>query len=356
MFNYASNTVALPLNRKVKVLHYGLGPIGCSIAELAVKKGLEPVGAIDISPKITGKDLGSLIGSSQKIGVTVSDDPIRIIRETKPDVVLHATGSSLSSVLPQLEELLEHGCNIISTCEELAYPWRRYSRIASKLDRSAKKQGVRLLGTGVNPGFVMDSMVLALTGACQHVEKIEVSRIVDASTRRLPLQKKIGSGMSVKEFEVRVKKSTIGHVGLIESAEMICGSLGVELEEVKQTIIPVIAKRNLKTKYLEVAPGKVCGIDQRAIGVSEGISFVDLKLQMFIGASDPLDRIVVKGTPNLEMLIPGGVPGDVATAAIIINSIPRVLEARPGLLTVKDIAVPSALLGEIALNSRRNLR
>ena len=165
--------------------------------------------------------------------------------------MIHATSSSLIKVLPQLEEIAKSGANIISTCEELSFPWRKNKEAATNIDRIAKENNITILGTGVNPGFVLDSLILTLSGACQEIKNIKGIRIVDASTRRLPLQKKIGTGMDIKEFEDLMRKEDIGHVGLVESVEIIAYGLGIELEEVKQQIKPKIAESELKTEYFK---------------------------------------------------------------------------------------------------------
>jgi 4-hydroxy-tetrahydrodipicolinate reductase len=333
------------LKEKIKVVHYGIGPIGLSIAELvSKKKGIESVGAIDLDPQKVGKDLGEIIKLKQNTGIIVSDNSELKLKETKPDIVIHTTSSSLIKVLPQLEEIAKSGANIISTCEELSFPWRKNKEAATKIDRIAKDNNITILGTGVNPGFVLDSLVLALSGACQEIESIKGIRVVDASTRRLPLQKKIGAGMDVKEFEELMKKEDIGHVGLTESVEIIAYGLGIELEEVKQQIKPKIAESELETKYFKIQAGKVCGIEQEAIGTMNGKRFIELKLEMFIGATNPSDKIIIEGNPKLETVINNGTAGDIATAAIIVNSISNVIKARPGVTIVNEIPMPSAII------------
>ena len=333
------------MNEKIKVLHYGVGPIGLSIAELVLKKkGIESVGAIDLDPHKVGKDLGEILKLKQETGIIISDKSELKLKETNPDIVIHTTSSSLIKVLPQLEEIAKSGANIISTCEELSFPWRKNKETANNIDRIAKDNNITILGTGVNPGFVLDSLILALSGACQEIKNIKGTRIVDASTRRLPLQKKIGAGMNINEFEELMKKEDIGHVGLTESVEIIAYGLGIKLEEVKQQIRPKIAKSELKTEYFKIHPGEVCGIEQEASGIVNGNKFIELKLEMFIGATNPNDKIIIEGNPRLETIINNGTAGDTATAAIIINSIPNVIKSKSGLVIVNELPMPSAIL------------
>jgi len=317
----------------ISVAQYGIGPIGAEIARLLLTKPwVKLVGAVDIDPNKIGKDLGEVIGLDRKVGVPVTPD-----LQGKPDVVCHSTGSRLREVVDQLESLLGRGCHVVSTCEELSFPLD--TEIRERLQHVARAKNVGLLGTGVNPGFVMDKLPLTVTSVCQEVKSVDIIRIQNASTRREPLQRKVGAGLSVEEFRAAVDAGKIKHMGLKESLMMVGAGLGVEFESVSdEKIDPIVAEREVVTQYLRVAPGQVAGVHQTIYG--KGRIDVSLELRMYVGAEDvAADRVIVHGVPDVEMEIKGGVHGDRATAAMVVNSIPRIAQARPGVLTMDDIAI-----------------
>jgi len=234
---------------------------------------------------------------------------------------------------------MDVGSCVVSTCEELSYPYRTHPELATQLDKAAKENGVALVGTGVNPGFVMDKLVITLAAVSQRVEHAKALRIVDASKRRLPLQKKIGAGLSVEEFRARVKEGTIKHVGLPESVAMVADSLGLRVDEITETIEPKVATERVQTEFLTVESGQAAGVHQIARGLSDGKEVIYMELQMYVGAKDPADTVELKGHPNISLVIPGGSHGDVATASVAVNSIPPILEAPAGLRTSRDLAI-----------------
>ncbi|MEA2490608.1 MAG: hypothetical protein QOH21_2400 [Acidobacteriota bacterium] len=317
----------------ITVVQYGIGPIGAEIARLLLTKSwVRVVGAVDIDPEKIGKDLGEVIGLDRKVGVLVTAE-----LEGKPDVVCHSTGSRLRDVAGQLDSLLSRGCHVVSTCEELSFPLDL--AIREQLQKVARAANVTLLGTGVNPGFVMDKLPLTITSVCQEVTSVEIIRIQNASTRREPLQRKVGAGMTVDQFEDAVAAGRIKHMGLRESLILVGHGLGVEFDSVSdETIQPIVAEREVVTQYLRVAPGQVAGVHQTIYG--KGRINVSLELRMYVGAEDvAADRVIITGVPNVEMVIKDGVHGDRATAAMVVNAIPRVVQARAGVLTMDDIPV-----------------
>jgi 4-hydroxy-tetrahydrodipicolinate reductase len=252
-------------------------------------------------------------------------------------VVCHSTASRLGEVVDQLEALLGQGCHVVSTCEELSFPLD--TEIRERLQHVARAKNVALLGTGVNPGFVMDKLPLTITSVCQDVKSVDIIRIQNASTRREPLQRKVGASMTVDEFRAAVDTGKIKHMGLRESLMMVGSGLGVEFESVTdEKIEPIVAEREVVTQYLRVAPGQVAGVHQTIYG--KGRVDVSLELRMYVGAEDvAADRVIVRGVPDVEMEIKGGVHGDRATAAMVVNAIPRITQARCGVLTMDDIAI-----------------
>jgi 4-hydroxy-tetrahydrodipicolinate reductase len=315
------------------VAQYGIGPIGAEITRLLLSKPwVKLVAAVDIDPNKIGKDVGEVVGLGREVGIKVTADI-----QGKPEVVCHSTGSRLRDVSGQLRALLERGCHVVSTCEELSFPLD--VAIREELTQVARANNVTLLGTGVNPGFVMDKLPLTITSVCQSIESVQIIRIQNASTRREPLQRKVGAGMTTDEFRAAVDAGKIKHMGLRESLMMVGNGLGADFESVSdENIEPIVADREIVTQYLKVAPGQVAGVHQTIFG--KGRINVSLELRMYVGAEAvAADRVIVKGVPDVEMEIKGGVHGDRATAAMVVNSIQRVVSARPGVLTMDDIPI-----------------
>lgn len=326
------------MKKKIRVVQYGVGPIGAAIVRLMrEKQSLEIIGAIDKDPDKAGRDLGEVVGATDTPwDVAVSASAGEML-DLHPDVIVHTTSSHLPSVTTQLMECIAAGACVVSTCEELAYPFRKYPDISKKLDDEAREWGVALVGTGVNPGFVMDKLVLTLAAVSQRVDSARAIRIVDASQRRLPLQKKIGAGMTVEDFKAQVKAGVIKHHGLPESVAMVADGLGIKIEDITETIEPVVAKQTVKTEFLEVQPGQAAGVHQIARGYGQGHEKVYMELQMYVGAVESSDTVELAGNPNIRMTIPGGTHGDVATAAVAVNCIPLILDAPAGLRTSRDL-------------------
>lgn len=326
------------MKKNIRVVQYGVGPIGAGIVRLMrEKQALQIIGAIDKDPAKAGKDLGEVVGAPDAPwGVIVSDDAGKILGQ-KADVVIHTTSSDLRDVEDQLMECIEAGSCVVSTCEELAYPFRKHPEISERLDSEAKEWGVAIVGTGVNPGFVMDKLVLTLAAVSQRVDSAKAIRIVDASKRRLPLQKKIGAGMTVAEFNAKVAAGVIKHHGLPESVAMVADGLGFPVDTITETIQPMVAKAAVKTEFLEVSAGQAAGVHQIARGFVNGVEKIYLELQMYVGAPESSDTVELSGNPNIKLTIPGGTHGDVATASVVVNCIPAILAAPAGLRTSRDL-------------------
>ncbi len=337
------NVEAYVQREKIRTIHYGIGAIGADVVRLVSSRPeIEIVGAIDTDPAKAGKDLGEAAGIGRTLGITVSHDADPILKEVYADVVIHATSSSLPEAYPQLKSIVSSEKSVVSSCEELAFPWARYPDISRELDRRARETGVLVLGTGVNPGFLMDLLPLILTTACQQVKSVRVRRTVDVGTRRIRLQRKVGVGLSVQGFQRGAADGSIGHVGLRESAFMIADTLGWRLDEVSESLEPVVAQKRRKTEYFLVEKGDVAGLRQSAHGLMSGQEVVRLELEISLGAENPHDSIEIEGHPPIKMNIPGGLQGDLATAAIMANCLPTVAWSRTvGLLSMRDMpAVP----------------
>jgi 4-hydroxy-tetrahydrodipicolinate reductase len=326
----------------INVVHIGLGPIGAGIVrQVAARKGLRIVGAVDLDPAKVGRDLGEVCEVGRELRVKVTNDITRTIKAVRPDVAVLCTNSSLKKVVPEFEAVLKLKVPIVSTTEELAYPVRSNSALAKRLDALAKRARVAVLGTGVNPGFTMDALPIVLTAVCEKVEAIHVDRVQDASIRRLPFQKKIGAGMTRDEFAAQVKAGGVRHVGLAESIAMIAGALDWKLDRVTDDIHPKIAEKKVSSRFITVEPGQVSGLIQDGVGYVKGKPRITLHMEAYLGAPESFDAVKITGNPPLAMKIAGGIHGDVATASIAVNSIPKVLAADPGLRTMRDLALPS---------------
>jgi len=335
---HSAKVTRLIVKKKIRAVQYGVGPIGAAIVRLMrEKQSIEIIGAIDSDPAKAGQDLGDVVGGADAPwGVPVTDDAAAMLGESA-DVVIHSTSSYLPSVMDQLLACLAAESCVVSTCEELSYPFRKYPQLAAQLDAEAKAWGVALIGTGVNPGFVMDKVLITLSAASQEIESVRAVRIVDASSRRLPLQKKVGAGMSVEEFRAQVAAGAIKHHGLPESVAMVSDALGLAVDDISETIEPVVARERVKTQFLEVAAGEVAGVHQIARGYAGSKEKIYMELQMFVGAKEPADTVEITGNPKLTLTIPGGTHGDIATASVVVNCIPAILDAPAGLRTSRDL-------------------
>jgi 4-hydroxy-tetrahydrodipicolinate reductase len=325
----------------------GLGPIGSGVARLvAARKGLKIVAAVDIDPAKIGRDAGEVIGLGRKLGVKVTEDPAATLRKTKPEVAVLCTSSSLRSVAPQIETLVKKRVPVVSTTEELAYPWYSNRRLAKRIDALARKAKVAVAGTGVNPGFAMDALPITLTGICERVDAIRVERVQDARIRRLPFQKKIGSGLSPEDFARKVQEGTVRHVGLTESVAMIADALGWKLDRITDEIAPRIAEAPVASEFLRVERGQVCGILQDGVGYRDGKPVIVLHMEAYLGAPETYDAVKIEGSPAVHVKALGGFHGDIATASITVNTIPKVMAAPPGLHTMRSLPIPSFFGGK----------
>ncbi len=328
--------------KRIKVAQFGLGPIGIETVKLAAEQGwLEVVAGVDIDPAKVGRSLGELSGVRTLDGVVVHRSVGAMLSAVQPDVVLHTAGSSAAGSLAEMRPLLERGLSVVSTCEELIFPALNHAALTQEYDALCRRHGARIVGTGVNPGFVMDVLPICLTGVSRQVDSIHVARVVNASTRRQPLQAKIGSGQNPAEFREKFMAGKAGHAGFKQSAALIAHAMGWALDDIVETCEPVVAVAPIRTKFFDVATGQSCGIHQRCLGLMEGRLRLSLDLQMYLDAPNPHDAVVIKGRPEINAVLNGGIAGDDATVAAVINTIPRLLRASPGVLLMTELEVPS---------------
>jgi len=300
-----------------KVMIMGLGPIGAAVArQLRARSNFKIVAAVDIDPAKAGKDLGELLGSGKRAGVKVVTDAAAAIRKARPQVAVLCTSSSLRKVWPQLEAVLRLKLPIVSTTEELSYPWYSNRALARKIDAAAKRARVAVVGTGVNPGFAMDALPIALTAICERVDALRVERVQDARIRRLPFQQKIGSGLTPEQFAEKVKDLSVRHVGLTESVAMIADAVGWKLDRVTDEIQPKIAQAPVESQFLKVPAGRVCGIVQDGLGYTPTPVVSHAILTYNRGRRSGLaDGVVISHTTSALEVIKAGFEQYVADAA-----------------------------------------
>ncbi|MGB3544465.1 dihydrodipicolinate reductase, partial [Rubrivirga sp.] len=319
----------------LRIVQFGLGPIGQATARLALAKGHTLIGALDLDPSRVGKDVGEVLGRDA-LGVTVRDDARAALEELMPDVVLHTTTSFLDKIEDQLMACIEAGAHVVSSSEELFWPYERDAAFSERIDAAARGADVAVVGTGVNPGFVLDVFPVVLANSViARVDRVDATRSVDAGRRRGPLQKKVGAGLTVAEFEAREAAGGFGHIGMVESAYALAAGLGWDGAVVTETFGPSMADADHTTEHATVKSGDVAGIHQTATVTVDGQERAVLTLTMAVGAPDE-DRIVIAGDPPLTVVVEGGTFGDTATVAAVVNAAPRVRASRPGLRTVLD--------------------
>ena len=331
----------------VRVLQYGVGPIGLACIRTILAKQetgqLALAGAVDIAPEKAGRDVAELLGGGlSPTGIVVREDLAAVLAETAPDVVLHTTSSFLDRVHGQIEECIRCGVPVVSSTEELAFSYDRHPELSAVIHEQAVKHGVAVVGTGVNPGYAMDTLALMATGVCCDVSEVHAVRVVDAGKRRMPLQIKVGADLSTEAFEEKKATGVFGHIGLRESLFFVAKGLGWPLDRVDEQLHPVLADAEISTPFLTVASGNVAGIHHSITGYVGGKPLLSLDLKMFVGAKEPHDAVRVVGDPPIDLVVRGGIFGDTATVAALVNAIPLVLHASPGLKTMMDLPVPRA--------------
>jgi len=325
----------------IKLLQIGLGPLGLKTYQyISEKSTMQTVAAVDIDPSLKGKDLGELCGGSPT-GIKIVNDLEAVSNMSDIDAVVLTTSSNMKAIGQQILEILDYNLPVVSTCEEMSYPWIHDVSITAKIEKKAVEKNVAVVATGVNPGFLMDTLPSVLTSVCREVEHIHVSRIQDAQSRRIPFQRKIGAGLTPSQFEDKKATGTLRHVGLTESMHFIASSVGWKLDYTEDVISPVITEIDINTPAMKIAAGNAIGVRQVGIGKYEGEEKVKLVFEAAVGSGTSYDEIKIKGSPDIHSKIEGGVHGDIATCSIVLNTIPSLLKASPGLKTMRDLSLVS---------------
>ena len=316
----------------IPVVVAGLGEVGVAIARAALASAdLRLVGAVD--PAHAGRRLDELLGRGA--GLEVEADAARALRAARGGVLLQATGSRLAEVLPQVEQAVRAGVCVVSTCEELAYPWLADEARADALDALCERNDVAVVGAGVNPGLALDRLPALLSQATGEVRRLDARRVVDLAGRRASLARKAGVGLDEAGFQRAVEADAVGHVGLSQSAALAALGAGLDVDEIEEGIEPVLASRDVAGP-LPVARGRVAGVRQVARGWLDGREVIRLEVELSVGAVDPRDEVLIEADPPLRLVIPGGLPGEAATAWSVVHAA-AAIPMLQGLVTVLDL-------------------
>lgn len=312
---------------------YGFGAIGKLLALTAIKRGHEVVGVLDVRSELIGKDVGSLLGMGE-LGVKVSSDVDSL---ADADVVLHATGSFLDKVYNQLVSVAEMGIHVVSTCETLAYPYYRYPVLARELDMLARDYGSVIIGTGVNPGYIWDALVVTFGAALPSIKKITAIRSFDAAKRREAFRRKVGVGLSLEEFRKELSEGRLtAHVGYAESIFLISTAAGVQPSKILEHQEPVVAHERLESSGVIVERGLVAGVKGVGIGYLHDEEFVRLEFNAYVSAPE-YDEILVEGEDRIIRWRCSGMHGDEATASIVLSVAENVRSLLPGLRLITEL-------------------
>ncbi|MDP2875263.1 MAG: 2,4-diaminopentanoate dehydrogenase [Holophaga sp.] len=342
--------------KNVKVAIWGFGAMGSGMAEVLLrKKGVDVVGVCDIHPDRMGKSMFEVLGvpKGDRKDVVIKGDITKVIKKESADVVLLCTDSFTAKTFDKIKFIVELGINVVSTAEEMAYPKAQEPKLAAKIDKLAKANGVSVLGTGINPGLMMDLLAILMTGACTDVEYVKAERVNSLSPFGPAVMEEQGVGITLDEFNKQSAAGHLaGHVGFNESVNMICDAIGWKLDKpVEQTMAPIVSNVYRKTKYAEVQPGNVAGCTMKGYGYVDGKLAVEMihpqQIEPELEGTNTGDYVIIKGTPNVNLSNKPEIPGGIGTIAMCINMIPHVINARPGLHTMIDLPVPRAIMGDM---------
>lgn len=339
--------------QNVKVIIWGLGAMGGGMARMLLKKqGVDIVGAVDIGAKL-GKSLYEVVGAERgnrpEVIVGTAEE---VITPKKADVVLLCTDSFTSKAFPRIKFILEKGINCITSAEQMSYPKAQEPELAVELDRIAKDNGVSVLGTGINPGLIMDLLVVLMTGCMQDVEHIVSRRVNSLSPFGPTVMEEQGIGITKEEFEAAKKSGKMaGHVGFAESVGMIAEGIGWKIDKFEQDMEPIVTDVDRKSPYGFAKAGNVAGVAMKANAYKNGECVIEMDHPQQIEPEQvgvkTGDYVIIKGTPNINMVNSPEVEGGIGTIAMVVNMIPQIINAKPGLQTMLTLPVPRAIMGDM---------
>lgn len=331
-----------------KIAVWGVGAMGIGIARVfGEKAGMEVVGAIDTDPAKIGRSLSDFTGLESQSGVRVSATLAEAMT-ADPGIVVVATASSTRDVFPRIMEVLEYGKAVLTTAEEMAYPWPAEPGLCARIDAAAREKGVTVLGTGINPGFVMDLLVVALSGACTEVKRVRATRVNDLAPFGPTVLREQGVGLTEEAFRRGAADGSVeGHVGFVQSIHMVSDALGLGIDRIEQTREPIVSSIRREEKGIVVEPGMVAGCRQAGYGYRGDELVIEMihpqQIHPALEGVKTGDTIEIFGTPDIRLEIKPEIPGGIGTIAMVVNAVPLLAEARPGLLTMLDLPVPRAI-------------
>ncbi|MGE0823798.1 MAG: 2,4-diaminopentanoate dehydrogenase [Candidatus Binatia bacterium] len=345
----------------IRVLVLGTGQMGAGIARLVLQKpGLELVGAYGRRAERAGMDLGQAIGLDHNLGIPISNELGPVVEQAKPCVAIQATCSHLTDAAPEIALLVRQRVPVISIAEEMAYPACVSPALVADLQQLAIAYQVAVLGTGINPGFVLDLLVLTLTGVCTDIRSITATRINDLSPYGPSVLRSQGIGLTPEAFRTGVQTgSVVGHVGFPQSISMIARALGWEIDRIEETREPIVSAIRRETPFVTVEPGQVAGCAHSAVAYRHGMPVITLihpqQIHPQHAGIETGDSIEILGTPTIKISGSPEIPGGQGTVALAVNMIPHVLNAEPGLYNMADVPVPVAILGDARARLRAPL-
>lgn len=341
---------------KVKVLLWGFGAMGQGIARLLLEKeGFQIIGVCDHHHDLVGQDIFQVLTMDQE------DHPRIIISEKLEDhifndgcdVAILAMENDVHAFSEKIKWLITKHVNVITTAEEFVYLKARYKDLADEIDDLAKKYSVTVLGTGVNPGMMMDLIVLFLTGMMQDIDKMTVKRVSSLSPFGKDYLDKRGIGLTEDEFKEQIQSNESAYpIGLKESTEMIADGLGISVDQYAYELRPIVSDVDRQSKFIEISEGLVAGIHQSSTAIcDDGHLTIQLYLNQQLEPEEigvlTGDYVYIEGRPGINLAIRPEVDGGIATIAISVNMIPHVINAKPGLKTMLDLPVPRAIIGDV---------
>ena len=338
----------------VKVAIWGFGAMGSGIAKVLLrKKGVDIVGVCDIHPERVNRSIYDILGveKSGRPDVVVCSEIEKVVHDANCDICVLATDSFTRKAFDKIKYVVGQKVNVISTAEEMSYPKAQEPELAAEIDRLAKANGVSVLGTGINPGLMMDLLAICLTGCMTDVESVTCRRVNSLSPFGPAVMEEQGVGLTVDAFNKGVADGTLaGHVGFAESVGMIAEALGWKVDKFEQQMKPIVTSVDRKSPYGFAAAGDVAGVNMTGQGYVDGEVKIDMihpqQIEPEMEGTHTGDYIVLKGTPEVNMAINPEVDGGIGTIAMVVNMIPHVINARPGLKTMLDLPVPRAIMGD----------
>lgn len=336
----------------VRVAIWGFGAMGSGVARVLLrKKGVQITGVCDIHPERVGRGMFEVLGMEHRPDVTIKPDIEDVVKGGSCDICVIATDSFTKKAFPKIAYVLKQGVNVVCTAEEMSYPKAQEPELAEEMDRIAREHGVTVLGTGINPGLMMDLLAVCLSGCMTDVEHVLCRRVNSLSPFGPAVMEEQGVGLTAEAFNKGVEDGTLaGHVGFAESIGMIGEALGWKVDKFEQQMKPIITSVDRRSPYGFAAAGDVAGVSMTGQGYVGGEMKIEMvhpqQIEPEMEGTHTGDYIVLKGSPDVNMAIQPEVDGGIGTIAMVVNMIPHVINADPGLVTMLDLPVPRAIMGD----------